>query len=258
MRANAVTHLVYVPWHISGANFTPKPLGNMPGVVRGRDKLCRHVLSSITFAMMTDDMSKTFTSCKKRKGSDEYVSHVEHDGYLYHLQIESLSGTKFYRCRRRSANCRGRLLVRPDGERVAKGAHVHEPEPEKGAALRIEAAVRASALAEPMLPPKAVVEKHTEYLKGDVVACLSEDLGMRNKVRRARRQAGLSAAFPEPSRLADIDIPEALRYTKKSASGPAPVRFLLHDSGADDPDRFVIYVTDDMLDELVKVSNFVV
>lgn len=71
---------------------------------------------------------------------------------------------------------------------------------------------------------------------------LSKYNSIQRNIQRIRKRERLP--YPTPATLADIQIPDALSVTKTGD------RFLFHDSGAEDPERFFIFTTEENMQML--------
>lgn len=82
---------------------------------------------------------------------------------------------------------------------------------------------------------RRVIATATEGLSEPAKAVFPKYESVQRQLNRDRKL--IQAPYPVPRNLAEIDIPAPLRNTK---TGEA---FLLHDSGAQDPERFLIFST---------------
>ena len=67
-------------------------------------------------------------------------------------------------------------------------------------------------------------------------------------IQRKRKRDNV--LIPNPATLREINVPEELRRTLRGDV------FLMHDSGPDDPDRFLIFATQENLNNLVQYREW--
>ena len=65
-----------------------------------------------------------------------------------------------------------------------------------------------------------------------------------------RKQKRDNVLIPHPATLREINVPEELRRTLRGDV------FLMHDSGRDDPDRFLIFATQGNINNLVQYREW--
>ena len=84
-------------------------------------------------------------------------------------------------------------------------------------------------------PPRLVIQQATATLTDEAIAEVPEYKALQRMIERKRKLNGEPGANPRT--IADINIPAQHRQTLRGEN------FLLHDSGEDDPGRFLIFGT---------------
>ena len=114
--------------------------------------------------------------------------------------------------------------------------HTHVPDPSLSEAKSRAAQLRQRAATSNDAPRRIILETQTN-LSAAAVAMMPKCRSLQRTVERKRKLAGEPIAAPQT--VVDIDILQRLRESSRGE------KFLLHDSGADDPNRFFIFGTDD-------------
>ena len=94
-----------------------------------------------------------------------------------------------------------------------------------------------------------VVAAVTNNLPRDVGATMPTLRAMKQKVHRARAAAGINPHAP-PDSINGWEVPDELAFFEDGT------RCKLYDSGADDPERFIIFGSDMALEQLGVAINF--
>lgn len=81
-----------------------------------------------------------------------------------------------------------------------------------------------------------------------LAARLPKTASLTRTIQRARSVENL--VFNNPTSLADLEIPEPFKLTQKGEM------FLLHDSGGQDSERFLVYATQENLNLLAECKHW--
>ena len=82
----------------------------------------------------------------------------------------------------------------------------------------------------------------------EAVAELPSYTSVQRMIQRKRKRDNV--LIPNPTTLREINVPEELRRTLRGYV------FLMHDSGPDDPDRFLIFAIQENLNNLVQYREW--
>ena len=83
--------------------------------------------------------------------------------------------------------------------------------------------------------PRLIIQETQATLSEEAVAELPSYTSVQRMIQRKRKRDNV--LIPNPATLREINVPEELRRTLRGHV------FLIHDSGPDDPDRFLIFAT---------------
>ena len=135
---------------------------------------------------------------------------------------------------------KGRITIA--GETVtAEQEHEHPPDPEKVANQRTLHEINECA-ANTIETPQQIVQIAQQNITEEMAARAPLDRSLQQNIKRKRKRNKLD--YPDLESLEDLEIHDHLSVTVDGH------RFLLHDSGSDDVERFIMFGTDNNLDIL--------
>ena len=152
-------------------------------------------------------------------------------GFAYRLDRTLKSGIKSFRCVNR--DCKGRIHVEGDVTTVRE-QHNHVPDPAGMEVKHLQSEVRQRATTSHDTP-RLIIQESQANLTDEAVAKMPQYKTLQRTVQQKRKVDG--APTLNPNNVAEIDITDTLKQTLRGDN------FLLHDSGADDPQRFFIFGT---------------
>ena len=150
-------------------------------------------------------------------------------------------GKVIWRCRDRK--CHGRIHT-VDGDIVRATAHNHVPSPRKIIASDVNVEVKKRAV-DTMEQPRQIFQHVTGDVPVQAASKLSSYKAIQHKIERVRKVGEF--AFPNPTTLAEIQVSSDMLRNERDGKD-----FLLHDSGMNDPNRFIVLATEDNLKLLHK------
>ena len=149
----------------------------------------------------------------------------------------------FFCCPRKT--CKDRITV--VGKTVTvKQEHEHPPDPEKEANRRILHEINERD-ANTMEAPQQIVRIAQHSITEETAARTPLYRSLQRNIEKKRKSDQLD--YPDPESLEDQEIPDHLSVVDRR-------RFLLHDSGSDDEERFIMFGTDNNLDIIQEQRNW--
>ncbi len=176
--------------------------------------------------------------------SQKGAAQKHHDGYLYRQDRLLSNGTESWRCPRK--DCTGRIHC-TGAQVLIVAEHNHVPDPAEVEVKMSICTVRQRATTS-RDTPRLLIQQSQTTLSQEAVAVLPKYKSVQKMIQRKRKIHG--EPVPNPRTVAEIDVPHMLQITLRGEN------FLLHDSGADDPDRFFIFGTDENLNILARNGNW--
>ena len=169
--------------------------------------------------------------------------HKHFNGFIYRFDKRLSGGRESWKCPRK--DCKGRIHLDGDMHEVNEHNHVVNPAIVEAKIAVTEIRQRASNSRD---PPRLLVQQAQATLSNEAVAEMPQYTTLQRSIQRKRKANGDPIANPRA--IEDIVIPDVLRQTLRGG------HFLLHDSGANDPDRFFIFETERNLDMLADNNNW--
>lgn len=160
------------------------------------------------------------------------------NGFRYRKARDNTDGSTSWRCA--EGDCKGRLKTLNDITTIITN-HYHAPNPGKNEALKSVAEMKTRAK-ETSENPRQIIQQCTNLLSLEAATQLPQYSSTQRTIQRVRNQEMLP--YPTPATTADIQIPLQLRNTTRDEA------FLLWDSGANDPNRFFMFGTEENLNIL--------
>ena len=127
------------------------------------------------------------------------------------------------------------------------GKHDHVPNPAKIEMKQSLSEVRRR-LSQSRDTPRFTIQEIQETLSEEAVVELPSYTSVPRMIQRKRQRDNV--LIPNPGTIREINVPEELRRT---LGGDV---FLTHDSGPDNPDRFLIFGTKENLNNLVQYREW--
>lgn len=187
------------------------------------------------------------TYVKSQRGADK----LAFGGYLYQKHRTNDDGITTWRCDkgRTDIKCPGRASCDDNGEVTVTTKHNHAP-----SALRVEAVhvtnnIRTTA-AERRDGPRTLVNQGLAGARNEVIPILPQIGSMEHAVSRRRKRQGIQQNIPHT--LAEVYFPDELRRTRTATQED----FVLHDSGAEDPDRIIILASNTDIARVARCSTW--
>ncbi|XP_072177746.1 uncharacterized protein [Diadema setosum] len=148
---------------------------------------------------------------------------------------------------RRKHECNAKIQVLGDNHHGREPEHPHPPNYGRVNAVQVSAAVKRRAL-DTEEGPQQILLQTIPLSTEEGRAALPRLDDMRRNIRRHRQNH--PNALPVPRTVEELEIPN------DEALSLAGERFLLHDSGREDPHRFIIFATDRNLRLLDNSANW--
>uniref|UniRef100_A0A6P7FYN1 Uncharacterized protein LOC114332088 n=1 Tax=Diabrotica virgifera virgifera TaxID=50390 RepID=A0A6P7FYN1_DIAVI len=177
-----------------------------------------------------------------QKGNDLLLK----DGQCYRKAHTNADESISWRCV--NPTCSGRLKVRDNVVNTIT-EHNHAPNPEKNVATKCVAEIKARA-ANCVENPRQIVQHCTNGIALEASVYLPTYTASQRTIERVRKRT--NQLYPNPATVADINIPVALQTTSRN------MNFLLWDSGAEDPNRILMFGTQENLDILQQNRHWFV
>lgn len=162
-----------------------------------------------------------------------------HDDFLYQRHSANKVNTVIYwRCHNRGS-CDARCSTTANLENIqiktsGSRKHTHAPDVASVAVRTFLSQLKEYATNAPNEGASNIVRDHVATIDNEEVLAMMPE---RNDLRRTVNRVQNKTRPPLPKRINDIEIPRRYRRTKTGQ------RFLMHDSGADDPNRILIFTT---------------
>lgn len=171
-----------------------------------------------------------------------------HENYVYHKRKESKNGERMYwRCNKRAV-CNSTLVTNKTevNENIIvyknPNKHTHEPDLAELRAEKVTAAIREAARQRPNEPPVSIIQEKTENVAPETLAVLPERQALLRNINRHQNKA----RPPLPQLLSELQILPPYNVTKGGDI------FLRYDSGMNDPDRILLFASDQALTYLAR------
>lgn len=177
---------------------------------------------------------------KKKLFKDEY-------GYVYTCNNKSKDGKKLYWLCANRTNCNVRIHTVDDVIVFRSNVHNHSAEPAKYVA-RKKVSDMSTAAATSNDSTRNIIRDGVQNADEDLAAALPSRQSMCRRIQRARRRANPTP--PIPTKRSGYDIPERYRTTSDGR------QFLAFDTGIDDPNRILLFCTEDGFDFMVSRSHW--
>jgi hypothetical protein len=185
---------------------------------------------------------------KTNRGKDQ----VLYKGYLFYYE-SSEGGTDKYRCKNYQRNCKARVHLE-DGDVVKiVGEHNHAASAAKVEATKVMTQIKEDAKKENPKATQQIIAENLVGLNNPVLASLPLHRSVARLVRKVKQNNQPDDQLPAiPETLKDLQIPA------KFAEFQDGTNFIIHDSGDQDPERFIIFGTDEGLQKLQNSDEWYV
>ena len=176
--------------------------------------------------------------------SEKNRTHKHFNGFIYRFDKLVSGGRESWRCPRKT--CKGRMSVTADGQMLEQQGRDHVVNPGIVEAKVAISEIRQIAVNSRDLP-RVLVQQGQATITNEALAEMPQYNALQRSIQRKSKVNGHPIANPRT--VQQILIPNALKQTLRGDT------FLLHDSGANDPDRFLIFGTERNLDMLADNSD---
>lgn len=177
---------------------------------------------------------------------------IDPEGFTYHVSKKQDNGRVLWVCdnRRKCPKCYARACT--EGELIVSrsGEHTHTADARQRELCNVRRIAKEEAKKGTQSTAQCLV-KAKESVPASVLGAIN-DASLTRSIRQWRVLENVG--IPNPANLADIAIPDAVKYRK--GPGGEDERFLLHDSGAADPTRFLIFGTHRGLDFMQSAEDW--
>ena len=172
-------------------------------------------------------------------------AHLFFDGYQYSHDCVTKTGFTFRCTLRRSKHCTAVAKTNSNREDIViVNTHTHPRDHHKEKRLQIQNAIKTEATTS-RSAPSHIVNKHIAGVEAEVLADLPMKKSLFKSIQRKR------PAPVDPSALSDFkDIEDRYKTTDLGEM------FLQHDSGHEDPNRFLVFSTAPLLTLLAAALTF--
>lgn len=168
------------------------------------------------------------------------------EGYRYRKARINTDGSTSWRCIQE--NCRGRLRTVNATTKIVTG-HFHAPNPPKNDAVKSVAQMRKLAV-QCISKPRQIIQESVSAISLEAAIYLPKYSTAQRNIQRIRKR--MQQPYPNPRVVADIQIPSSLQNTHRNKN------FVLWDSGAADPNRILLFGTEENLNILEQNGHWFV
>jgi FLYWCH zinc finger domain len=176
------------------------------------------------------------------------VRMILHEGYSYRLHRTLADGeTVSYRCP--AKDCKGRAHVNGDIVLVVTEHTCGAPNPAKNVARTVSHAVKRRAI-DTHETPRQIITAAQGNLAAEEAAAVPSYVALQQQIERKRKRE--NHPYQEPENVADFVVPDELSRSEGNQN------FILHDSGANDLHRFIMFGTQENIDILGRHRDWFV
>uniref|UniRef100_H3AA73 FLYWCH-type domain-containing protein n=1 Tax=Latimeria chalumnae TaxID=7897 RepID=H3AA73_LATCH len=170
---------------------------------------------------------------------------IIYEGYSYQLeQILADGHTKAYCCPNKKCNGRVRLC-NEDVHVVTE--HSHGPKPEENEVRALKCAMKQQA-EETDETPRQIIQRVQENISRGGAAIAPSYRSLQRTIEQRRK--AIEIIPQQPADIRELQIPAHFCQTINGRP------FLLHDSGPDDENRFVMFFTEENIECLIHYTNW--
>ena len=178
---------------------------------------------------------------------------VDPNGFTYWVNHDKKDGTIHWVCdqKKSGSKCKARITTTLDDIMTAPlPEHNHPNDSRKRGVAEIYQKAKECARSGTQCTTACLITAKSNHPE-PVIAAVSDTV-LSRQIRRWKQNE--DTAHPSPSSLQDIVIPEEIQY--RNGPGGHQELFLLHDSGPDDPKRFLVFGTQRGVQFMEGASDF--